>query len=133
MRLDDTADDVPDVVGASAKDDSLGADLSGSNFSDDGVDDWADGHGVCAEPDEAQNGLNVFDGCSLVYAGEDGDEIERYYEDVEASKEDRAASKARDEEPGEDCATESNTGTTETDTVGRVSVNTSLLKEANRS
>lgn len=88
MWLENTADDVPDVVGASAKDDSLGADLCGSNFSDDGVDNWADGHGVCTEPDEAEDGLNVFDGCSLVYAGEDGDEIERCYQDAEANKED---------------------------------------------
>ena len=63
-------------------------------------------------------------------AGEDADEVEAEYEDAETGEEDRAAPKAADQEPREDCAAERNAGATETDTVGSIGADAALLKEA---
>ena len=101
-----------------------------ADLGDDRVDDGADGHGVGAEPDEAEGRLDVFDRCGLGDAGEDRDDVEGYDENVESGKEYRAPSEARDEEPGEDRAAEGDAGATETDAVGSVAVNASLFEEA---
>jgi hypothetical protein len=65
-----------------------------------------------------------------VDAGEDADEVEAECEDAETGEEDRAAPKAADQEPREDCATERNAGATETDAVGSIGADAGLLKEA---
>lgn len=129
VRLEDAANDVADIVGAPAQHDSLGADLCGADFRDDGIDDGADSHGVGAEPDEAEDSLNVFDGCGLVDAGKNGDEVEGCDEDVEADKEDGAAAEAGDEEPGDDRAAEGDTCAAEADAVGSVGIDTCLFEE----
>jgi len=130
VRLEDTANDVSDIVRASAEDDGLGANLCGADFGDNSVDDWSCSHGIGAQPDEAEGSLDVFDGCSLADAGKDADEVEAEYEDAETGEEDRAAPKAADQEPGEDCAAERNAGAAETDAVGSIGVDAGLLKEA---
>ena len=130
VRLEDTANDISNIVRASAEDDGLGANLCGADFGDNSVDDWPCSHGIRAQPDQAESGLDVFDSCSLVNAGEDADEVEAEYEDAETGKEDRASPKAADQEPREDCAAERNAGATEADAVGSISVDAGLLEEA---
>ena len=130
VRLENAANDISNIVRASAKDDGLGANLCGADFGDNGIDDWPCRHGIGAQPDQAESGLDVFDGCSLVDAGEDADEVEAEYEDAEAGKEDRASPKAADQEPREDCAAERNAGATKADAVGSIGVDAGLLKEA---
>ena len=51
VRLEDTADDISNIVRASAEDDGLGANLCGANFGDNSVDDWPCSHGIGAQPD----------------------------------------------------------------------------------
>ena len=61
VGFQDATDDVSNVIGASAEHDRLGTKPSGANFSDDGVHDRPDGHGVNSEPNKTERGLHVFD------------------------------------------------------------------------
>lgn len=73
--LQDTANDIGDVVRATAQDDSLRPETSGADLGDDGVDDWADRHRIDAEPHDAEDGLDQAEGVGLgLDAGQDADE-----------------------------------------------------------
>lgn len=107
VRLQDTTNDVRDIVRAAAQDDSLGTETSGADLSDDGVDDGADRHGVHAEPDDAENRLDQAERVGLgLDAGQDADEPQAAQEAVEAAEPDASPAPLGYVEPRDDDAAE---------------------------
>lgn len=128
IRLQDTTDDIGDVVRAAAQDDSLGPEAGGPDLSDDGVDDGADRHGVDAEPHDAEDGLDQAEGVGLgLDAGQDADEPQAAQQAVEAAEPDAPPAPLGDVEPRDDDTAEGDGGADEAEAVGEVGAQAGLL------
>lgn len=128
VRLQDTTNNVGNVVRAAAQDNSLSPEASGADLSHDGVDDGADRHGVHAEPDDAEDGLHQAEGVGLgLDAGQDADEPEAAQQTVEAAEPDAPPAPLGDVEPGDYDAAEGDGGADEAEAVGEVGAQTGLL------
>lgn len=128
IRLQDTTDDVGNVVGTAAQDDGLGPEAGGADLGDDGVDDGADGHGVDAEPHDAEDGLDEAEGVRLrLDAGQDANEPQAAKQAVEAAEPDAPPAPLGDVEPRDDDAAEGDGGADEAQAVGEVGAQAGLL------
>merc|ERR1711964_199213 len=102
IRLQYTTDNVTNIVSRTTEHDSLGPQTSGTNLSDDRVDDRSDCHTVGTEPDETERCLDVFDGLGVVdarNASEDTDDEEAGHHAHETSKENRTTPDSVHDEP----------------------------------
>lgn len=87
IRLQDTANDIGDIVRAAPQHDRLSPETSGTDLSDDGVDDGADRHGVHAKPDDTEDGLDQAESMGLgLNAGQDANEPKAAQQAVEAAE-----------------------------------------------
>lgn len=121
VRLQNTTNDVGNVVRAAAQDDGLGSETGGANLSDDRVDDGADRHGVNAEPDDTEDRLDQAESVGLgLDAGQDADEPQAAQQAVEAAEPDAPPSPLGDVEPRDYDAAEGDGGADETQAVGEV-------------
>lgn len=78
LGLEQTAaDDVSDIVGASREHDGLGAQSGRANFGHQHVDDGPHGHGVGAQPDDAQDRLRPGEFEVLLGQGQEPDQPEQ--------------------------------------------------------
>ena len=124
-----TADDIPKIIRATAQNNCLGSKSGGANLSNDSVHDWPNRHGVCSKPNEAECCLHILDSIGLWDTSQDGDEVQCCYQDAKSNKEDGPSSKFVYKEPGNNGPTEGNSSTTKTDSISGISVNAGLLKE----
>lgn len=77
------ADDVSNIVGASSEHDGLGAQSSRADFGDQHVDDGPHGHGVGAQPDDAQDRLGPGEFEVLLGQGQEPDQPEQHDQERE--------------------------------------------------
>jgi len=81
VRLNYTTDQVRHVVGTTTKHDCLGSQTCSANFSNDGIDDRTDTHGVDGEPGESETSLSIrYAGRVGLDTAEDTDEEEGYHD-----------------------------------------------------
>jgi len=135
IRLQYTTDDVTNIVSRTTEHDSLGTQTSGTDLSDDRVDNWSDCHTVGAEPDETERCLDVFDRLRVINAGnagQDTNDEEARYHAQEPSEEDRTTSNSVHDEPRDDSSAESDSSAAQTDAVRHICINTGLLEEIGR-
>jgi hypothetical protein len=57
--LHNPTNDIPDIVCRSSKHNRLTAQARGADFRNDGVYNWASGHGIHTQPDQAESSLRV--------------------------------------------------------------------------
>lgn len=128
IRLQDTTNDVGDVVRATTQDDSLRPETSGADLSNNGVDDGADRHRIHAEPDDAEDGLDQAEGVGLgLDAGQDADEPQAAQQPVEAAEPDAPSPPLGDVEPRDYDTAEGDGGADEAQAVREVGAQAGLL------
>jgi len=81
VRLNHTTNQVRHVVGPTTKHDCLRTKTCSANFSNDGIDDRPDTHGVDGEPRECETGLSIrYAGGVGLDTAEDADQEEGYHD-----------------------------------------------------
>lgn len=128
IRLQDTTNDVGDVVRTATQYNSLRPETSGADLSNNGVDNGADRHRVNAEPHDAEDGLDQAEGVSLrLDAGQDSDEPQAAQKAVEAAEPDASSPPLGDVEPRDNDTAEGDGGADEAQAVGEVGAQAGLL------